>query len=162
VKLRGLRVIKKPEFDLAEAHHYFSGHCFNAAWDLIEKKDRTAADNRLMVALSQASIYHWLNRPDVTDKNVSIGYWQASRVQSLAGAPEEAKRCAETCLAFSSGLEPFYQAYAYEALARAARGLGDTRAAAAHLKTARDLAGAVKDGKARSALEADLESLESL
>jgi len=61
----------------------------------------------------------------------------------------------------STGLEPFYRAYAHEALARAARGLGDTRAALAHLKSAWDLAGAVKDGKAHRALEADLESLGS-
>jgi hypothetical protein len=31
-------------FDLAAAHKYFSAHCFNAAWDLIEKKDRTPAE----------------------------------------------------------------------------------------------------------------------
>ncbi len=147
------------DLDLAEAHRYFARHCFNAAWDLIEKKDRTAAEDRLMVALSQASIYHWLNRPDVTDKNLSIGYWQASRIQSLVGSSEEARRCAETCFEFSRDLEPFYQAYAYEALARASQGIGDDRAVADYLKKAWDLTQAVKDEKARKALEADLANL---
>ncbi|HVO03206.1 MAG TPA: hypothetical protein VMT54_13460 [Candidatus Cybelea sp.] len=151
--------MNKPEFDIAEAHRYFAAHCFNAAWDLIEKRDRTEADDRLMVALAQASIYHWLNRPDVADKNLAIGYWQASRVHALVGAPEEAKRCAEICLAFSRDLEPFHQAYAHEALARAARVLGDHRGAAAYLKNAWNFAKAVQDEKARRSLETDLESL---
>ncbi len=55
---------KDPSFDIQAAHKYFAAHCFNSAWDLIEKKDRTSEDDRLMVALNQASIFHWLQRPD--------------------------------------------------------------------------------------------------
>jgi hypothetical protein len=32
----------KIPFDAAAAHKYFAAHCFNSAWDLIEKKNRTA------------------------------------------------------------------------------------------------------------------------
>jgi hypothetical protein len=151
--------MKAPEFDLAQAHRYFSAYCFNAAWDLIEKNDRTADDDRMMVALSQASIFHWHQRADVTDRNRSVGYWQASRVYALVGAREEAKRYADLCFSFSQELEPFHRAYAHEALARAAWGLGDDRATAAHLAAAWELAARVTDGADRKLLESDLESL---
>lgn len=54
---------KCPAFDAEAAHKYFAAHCFNRAWDLMEKKERTAEDDRLMFALNQASIYRWLQRP---------------------------------------------------------------------------------------------------
>jgi hypothetical protein len=41
-----------PSFDISAAHKYFAAHCFNAAWDLIDKPGRTAEDDRMMVALS--------------------------------------------------------------------------------------------------------------
>ena len=73
------------EFDTSAGHKYFAAHCFNRAWDLIEKPDRTPEDDRLMVAMSQASIYHWLNRDDCDNRRLSVGYWQASRIQALIG-----------------------------------------------------------------------------
>ena len=30
-----------PAFDLAAAHKYFAADCFNKAWDLLEKQERT-------------------------------------------------------------------------------------------------------------------------
>jgi hypothetical protein len=59
---------KAPEFDLEAAHKYFAAHCFSRAWDLIDKKDRTPEDDRMMVALNQASLFHWSHRPDNDDK----------------------------------------------------------------------------------------------
>jgi hypothetical protein len=65
---------KEPAFDVEAAHRYFAAHCFNKAWDLIEKRDRTSEDDLLMVALNQASIYHWLQRPDCGNKQRSVGF----------------------------------------------------------------------------------------
>ena len=108
---------KAPEFDVPASHKYFSAHCFNKAWDLIEKVDRTPEDERLMVALNQASIYHWLQRDDCNNQRLSIGYWQASRIHALLGNAAEAVRFGEVCLAYSVELNPFYRGYAHEALA---------------------------------------------
>src|SRR5208282_6386095 len=113
-------MLKPPTFDVAAADRYFAAYCFNAAWDLIEKADRTAEDDRQMITLNQASIFHWTRRPDCTDRNLSIGYWQASRIQALVGNAVESRRHGETCFGYSGALEPFYLAYAHEALARAA------------------------------------------
>jgi hypothetical protein len=149
----------QPAFDLAAAHRYFSAYCFNAAWDLIEKTDRTPADDRLMVSLSQASLWHWLSRPDLTDRNLSIAYWQLSRVHALTGAPDQARRYAELSLELSEDVQPFRRAYAHEAVARAAFALGDAAAAASHLSAALALAGQVDDPRDRALLDADLQTL---
>jgi hypothetical protein len=148
-------------FDLVAAHKYFSAWCFNRAWSLIEKPDRTEAEVRLMEALSHASIFHWISRPDCTDKNLSVGYWQASRIQALIGNAQEAIRHARTCLAYSANLEPFYLGYAYEALARAAGLMNDAANFADYLSKAESLAGQVADEQDRQLLAADLSQLRS-
>src|SRR5580765_5025390 len=150
---------KNPDFDVAAGHKYFAAHCFNKAWDLLEKLDRTAEDDRLMVALNQASIYHWLNRPDCEPKHLSVGYWQASRIQAIVGNALEARRHAEVCLSYSVALEPFLLGYAHEALARAALVAGDTGAATKHLTLAYDQAALVVREHDRELLVKDLEGL---
>jgi hypothetical protein len=126
-----------PTFDLAAAHKYFAADCFNKAWDLIEKPDRTPEEDRLMVALNQASVFHWLNRADCTSENLSVGFWQASRIQALLGRADEARRQAETSLSYSHSLEPFYLGYAYEALARAEVMAGNLANGHEHLQSAK-------------------------
>ena len=113
----------------------------------------------MMVALNQASIFHWSQRPENDDKNRSIGYWQASRIQSLLGNAAEGSRHAEVCLTYSRDLEPFYLGYAYEALARAAKVAGDAEGCSQHLSAAEEQARAVTGQEDRALLEADLASL---
>lgn len=111
-----------PTFDLARAHEYFAAHCFNAAWPLIEKPDRSADDAEALVALGHASLWHWTQRPDCSDKNLSVGHWLLSRIYAVIGDAAGAQRYAYSCLRFSEreGVAPFYLGYAYEALARSA------------------------------------------
>jgi hypothetical protein len=148
-----------PEFDASEGHKYFAAHCFNRAWDLIEKSNRTPEDDRLMVAMNQASIYHWLNRDDCDNRRLSIGYWQASRIQALIGHATEARRFAEVSLSYSAGLKPFYVGYAYEALARAEFLAGNAVEAAARLETAKAHAARVDEKGERELLQKDLATL---
>jgi hypothetical protein len=58
----------KSEFDRTAAHRYFSANCFNKAWTLIDKEDRTPEEDQQMIRLNQASIWHWTQREDCTDK----------------------------------------------------------------------------------------------
>ena len=152
---------KVPEFDVPAAHRYFSAHCFNTAWDLIEKKDRTPDDERLMVALNQACIYHWLQRDDCNNQRLSVGYWQASRIQALLGNAAEALRLGAICLSYSGALSPFYLGFAHEALARAHRLAANVKDATRHLQSAQELAAKVSDKGERELLVADLAHLES-
>ena len=150
---------REPDFDTAAAHHYFAAYCFNAAWDLIEKPDRTADDDRMMLALAYASMFHWSRRPDCDDRRRAVGHWQASRVQALLGQGDEAWREAETCLGLSGALAPFHLGYAYEALARAALVRGDEAQAATWLEKARTEADQVIKAEDRALLAADLQDI---
>jgi hypothetical protein len=154
-------MVKAPEFDVSAAHKYFSAHCFNKAWDLIEKTDRTPEDERLMVALNQASIYHWFQRDDCNNERLSVGYWQASRIQALLGNAAEAVRLGEVCLSYSGDLKPFYLGYAHEALARAHGLAANTKDSTRHLKSAQEFAAKIGDKGDRELLVADLEQLKS-
>ncbi len=109
-----------------------------------------------MVALNQASIYHWLQRPDCDNRRLSVGYWQASRIQVLTGNASAALRCAEDALAYACDLSPFYTAYAHEAVARAARLGGDENRVQEHLAQAQALAAQVSDPAEREMLLKDL------
>src|SRR5690606_36021962 len=131
--------------DLDSAHRYFAANCFNEAWDLLDKPGRTPEEERRMVALCHASIYHWLSRPDCTDRNLSIGYWQASRVEAAIGDAEQARRWGEVCLEYSQELAPFFLGYAHEALARSAMLAGDRETMEQHLAAAREQAALVEE-----------------
>lgn len=145
--------------DEATAHRHFSAEFFNRAWELIEKKDRTLEDDERMISLAHASLGHWRLRVDCTDQNLSIGYWQISRVYAVLGQGANAKHYGELCLAVS-GKEPrFYLGYAREALARAALLNKDRAQFDAHLAEARTLAAKVTDPDERKMLEDDLDSL---
>ena len=150
---------KEPDFDLASAHAYFAAQCFNGAWTLIEKSDRSPDDDRRMVELNQASLYHWSQRPDCNAKSRSIGHWQAARIHALLGRVPEARRHAEVSLAESGELDPFYRGYAYEALARTAAVAGEADEARRWIVAAEEEARAVGEPAQRDMLLADLATI---
>jgi len=113
-----------------------------------------------MVALNQASIYHWLNRPDCEPKRLSVGYWQASRIQAMLGNAEDARNYAEVCREYSLGQHPFLLGYAHEAMARAAKVAGDPGEVAKQLALAKEQAALVSEKEDRKLLQNDLASLE--
>ena len=148
-----------PTFDETQAHRFFSADCFNRAWELMEKADRSAEEDELMISACLASLWHWKQRADCTARNLSIGYWQASRVYALLRQAENAARYAEICRRHSTGQPPFFLGYAHEALARAALLRGDKSAWVEHLAEARRLLEGVDDVEDRALLQKDLDSL---
>jgi len=145
-----------------QQHHVnFSVDCFNEVWGLLEKQGRTQAENRLMREMAHASLYHWLSREDCTDRNISIGLWQISRVYAVLGDANQARTYAEECIELSnkSELPAFYRGYAYEAAARAAKAMGDPERAAGFLNTASALSETIQDEEERRMLDADLAEL---
>ena len=53
----------KAEFDLSAAHRYFAAECYNQAWGLLDKADRTPGEDEAMLRLSMASHWHWTSAP---------------------------------------------------------------------------------------------------
>lgn len=153
---------KPPDFDLASAHRYFSSECFNHAWDLIEKPDRTPEEDEEMVLLSLTSCWHWSRRSDCTAKNLSISYWQISHIYSLLQQVENARTYAQRCLEVSQNedVPPFYLGYAFEALARAEAIAGETARMKAHIASALQVAEKITDLEAHKQLLHDLESIQ--
>jgi hypothetical protein len=153
--------MKEVKFDLQEAHRHFSAACFNATWDLIDKDNRTKEDDDQMIRLCMASTWHWTQRKDVTDTNLSIGYWQAARVYAILDQAKNALYFAQTCLEISQreGVPAFYLGYAYEALARAEAVAGDEKAKADYLTQAIQIAEKLTDAEEKKMLGDDLEEL---
>jgi hypothetical protein len=150
------------DFDLEAAHRYFSTQCFNRAWDLIDKPNRTAEEDEDMIHLSMAAAWHWTQRADCTNKNLSISYWQIARIYALLRQAENARYYAQRCLEVSQDedIPPFYLGYAYEALARAESVKGERAKMKAYISLAQQAAEKVTDMDAHKGLLTDLETIQ--
>ena len=151
---------KKPDFDLTAAHKFFSIHCFNKAWDLIDQPSRTPEEDEEMIRLSFASAWHWKQRDDCTQVNLSVSFWQTSRIYSILGQVDNARRYARLCLDASLGedVAQFYLGCAYEAMARAESLVGDTQVEQ-YLEKARNIAAAMSDSEEKQMLLDDLAAI---
>ena len=140
-------------------HSFFSVYCFNTAWSLMEKTNRTPEEDDQMVLLSQTSIWHWMQRDDCQNANLSVGYRQASRIYSILGRADEARRYARLSLRQSDQETPFLRAYANEALARAEKVAGNGGLAAKYHADALRLAESVEEIDDRKLLFDDLTTI---
>ena len=148
-------------FDIKEGHIYFSAKAFNRAWDYMEQGDQRSADEDLMMLHTAiASLWHWTQREDAKAENLSVGYWQVSRVFNLLKQPDNARTYGLQALKYAEGLEPFFKAYAYETLARAEM-LADNRVIMmVYLEKARELTNLVTEAEDKELLLKALESLQ--
>ncbi len=153
----------QPNFDVNAAHRYFAANCFNHAWDFIDRPQRSPAEEDEMLLLAMASLWHWQQRPEATPTNLSVGYWQVSRVFALRGDAANARRYAALSLQTiqSAGAEPFHLGYAYEAMARAEMVAGSAEKAAEYLLQARTEAEKVEEAEDRALLLKDLDSIQA-
>ncbi|HWR65604.1 MAG TPA: hypothetical protein VN364_05755 [Bellilinea sp.] len=149
-----------PDLSTPEAaHRHFSVYCFNLTWDLLDKTDRTSEDDEAMVQACLASLWHWSQRSDCTDQNKSIGAWQAARVYAVLKLPEIARRYGKMALEFARHAPPFYQAYAYEALARSEAIAGNHALAQQYLEQSRVLTQQVEEVEERTLTLEDLKTI---
>jgi hypothetical protein len=152
---------KKPDFDLFTAHKYFAAQCFNQTWDYIDQPARTKDEEDTMLRLSLASLWHWTQREDCIPTNLSVGYWQVSRVFALLQQADNARHYGELCLEASQkeGVLPFYLGYAYEALARAELVAGNRGKMADYLVQAQHTITLISDAEEKKMLLKDLETI---
>ncbi len=146
----------KPDFDLAVVHRYFSADCFNKTWDYIDNPHRSPDEELVMLQTAMTSLWHWTQREDATPQNLSVGNWQVSRVFALLGQADNARRYAEVSLKYAEAGEPFYIAFAYEALARAEMVSGNKEKMQEYLEKAFALAEKVEDEEDKQVLMGDL------
>jgi DNA-binding transcriptional MerR regulator len=146
------------EMDPAEERSLAAG-LFNETWTLLERTDRTPADDDRMINAAHASRFHWGNVGEPV--NLAIGEWQISRVYSVLGRAEpslyHANRSLELCR--DHGIGDFSLAYAYEALARAHLVAGDRTEAARFTELAREAGETIAEEEDRELLTQDLEAI---
>lgn len=112
-----------------------------------------------MLHTAIASLWHWTQRDDATPENLSVGYWQVSRVYNLIKQPNNARMYGLLSLRHASDLGAFLKGYAYETLARAEMGSGNRVPMYYYLEKARDMAAQIADKEDRQLLIKDLESI---
>ena len=134
---------------------------FNHVWTLLEKPDRTTADDDEMIAAAHASRFHWSHAEGAEPVNQARGEWQCSRVYAVLGRAEPALWHAHRCLAIveDHDIADFDLAAAYEALTRASILAGDRERATAWKAKAVAALDGIADADDREPVEQDLASL---
>ena len=111
---------EEKNFTLDEAQLEFAKKINGRVWALLEKPDRSNAEDWKMLHASHASLYHWLQVG--TGLQHQRGEWLLAHVQTVLGNGDEAVRHANRCLelteSHSALMEDFDLAFAYEAVAR--------------------------------------------
>lgn len=134
---------------------------FNHVWTLLDKPERSAADDDEMVHAAHASAYHWMHTGTIANRVRSE--WQCSRVYAVLGRAEpalhHARRCLELAESAPAELEEFDLPFAYEALARAHAVAGDEAQAREWLARAKAAGAEIGDEDDRMLLESDLATI---
>jgi hypothetical protein len=134
---------------------------FNAVWTLLEREDRSPADDVSMIHLVHASCYHWSRVGTVV--NEVRGEWQCSRVYSVLRLGESAlyhaRRALQVCEA--NGIGDFDLAFCYEALARAHAVTADWDQVQHWMQLAKAAAANIAEADDRELLTSDLETIPS-
>jgi len=144
-------------------HRQLAKDLFNHTWTLIEKSDRTPAENDEMIHSTHASAFHW-SRGGGTLANAARGEWQVARVYSTLGRGEPAVWHARRCLelaeaALQAGVADDWDVpTALEGLARAQAVAGDRAAAIETRARATAALEDIADPADRQVIEQDLET----
>jgi hypothetical protein len=132
---------------------------FNHTWTLLEKTDRTPAEDDEMIHCAHASRYHWGEVGEGV--NLARGEWQCSRVYAVLGRSEPALWHARRCVATNeaNGTADWDIAAAYEAMARAHLAAGDLGEVARWKAKATAALDGIADKDDREVIEGDLATL---
>ena len=140
-------------------HRQLAVSLFNRTWELLDQETRSHEERAEMLTAAFASRHHWREIGD--SRNFAISEWQVSRVAAVLGYPDLAEEYGRRSLetASKARLGPFYEGYAHEALARAARLAGNRDLKAKHLEIAHELMDQVEEASERELLAPDLADL---
>ncbi|GHU96655.1 hypothetical protein FACS189483_00260 [Spirochaetia bacterium] len=132
---------------------------FNGTWDLLDKTDRTTAEDFDMLHMAHASCFHWSRAG--TAQNIARGEWQVSHVCAVLKQGEAAlyhgQRSLDLCN--ENDIADLDLAFGYEAVARAYAVLGDTAKAAEAKARAREAAQAIADDGDKTYCLGEIESV---
>jgi hypothetical protein len=144
---------------MPDYHREEAVKCFNATWDLIDKKERTHEDDVNMIHMAHTSRYHWGQIG--TPLEFSRREWQISRVYSLLHMGESALFHAQDALrlCLDNGIGDFDLAFGYEAVARAYSILKNHKDTATYMAKAIEAARAVSKEDDRKYVESEISTI---
>lgn len=142
-----------------QAHRFFAADYFNKCWDLIDKPDRTAEDDLQMIHRAHASRAHW--QAVGTADNFAVGEWQISHVYAILDRGEDARYHGLACLNLckDNNISGFNLGFAYEALARAEKILGNVELMQEYIELGKAEAEKVEKEEDKKYLLDELESI---
>lgn len=142
----------------SQAERFFAIDFHGKTWKLLEKTNRTASDDELLLDYVHASLAHW--RVAGTPLNLQRGLWFLSRVYNVLGQTSSslyyAGRCQEVTIQHKELMEDFDSAFAYEALARANAQAGNKAIAQEYYNLAESAGNAIHDDEDRKIFQSDL------
>jgi hypothetical protein len=143
-------------------HRQLGVDLYNHTWTLLEKENRTRADDDELLSAAHASAYHW-SRAGAGPEHAARSQWQISRVNAVLGrgaaAVYHAERCLEHCT--ENGIGDWDLASAYEALARAHRAAGNETEYRLNLELGRAALAQIADEEDREHIAEQLDELAS-
>ena len=149
--------------DVTQWHLNFAGALYNHAWELLEKPDRTPAEDDEMLAAAFASRFHWGRVGG--DQQKIFGDEHIARVCSYLGLGDLAVKYATQALAATQateGLPDFALAAAHETLARAAAAVGDRATRDEHVALGKSALDLIAEDDDRVEIEKQLDSVPSV
>jgi tetratricopeptide (TPR) repeat protein len=139
-------------YTLEESHLYFAKTLNGKVWELLQKKERSKAEDDLMIYAAHASCYHWLNAG--TGLHHQRAEWLIAHVYSELGitgsALRHATRCLELTNEFKGLMKDFDRAYAYEGIARANALAGNRDEALKYIQLADEAGQAIHNDEDKS------------
>ncbi len=147
------------QYTLDEAQLKFAKKIHGSVWRLLEKPDRSAADDEEMINAAHASLFHW--RSAGTGLNHQRGEWLIARVYTVIGdkqaAMRHAVRCSELTEEHKDLMVDFDIAFAYECLARAHALYGSKESAQTYKEMAQQAGNDIADDEDKKYFFSDLE-----
>jgi hypothetical protein len=143
-------------------HRQLGVDLYNHTWTLLEKENRTRADDDELLSAAHASAYHW-SRAGAGPEHAARSQWQISRVNAVLGRGEAALYHAERCLQLctENGIGDWDIAAAYEAVARAHKLAGDDAEFRRNLELGREALAQIANEEDREHIAEDLDALAS-
>lgn len=144
-------------YTLTEAHKHFAISLNGKTWELLDKPNRSAEENEMMLYTAHASCYHW--RQSGTGVHHQRGEWMIARVNTVLGYAETALRHASRAMelyhAHRKEMADFDLAFAHEVVARANALAGNKTEAQAHIRLAVEAGEKIADKEDRDIFFSD-------
>ena len=152
-------MIDEKRLTLDDAHRHFAQATNGRVWELLQKPDRSPAENDEMLYAAHACAYHWKFAGTAVHRQ--RGEWLISHVHVVLGHGKEALRHAQRCFELTESnrelMQDFDIAYAFEGMARAQALLGDHKMAEEFLVLAQQFGNNIANDEDRSIFMGDFD-----